>query len=228
MKALVSLRWAAAAWLATAAIVTLGASGCGSSTPSAHLRVLTPADGSSTSADRMTVRGTITPENAAVEVAGQSAQVNAGVFTTSVPLRPGSNQLDVVATVEGGTPVSTTVAVTREKLSTASTSATQQPQSAPSQLPASDSSPVASSSPASNASSADRSSPEGTDCGGGLHAGPNTTCPFAENVRAAYDEAPGAYVQAYSPVTNKSYSMDCTPVGAGVSCHGGNDATVSW
>jgi hypothetical protein len=69
-----------------------------------------------------------------------------------------------------------------------------------------------------------------TDCGGGLTAGPNTSCAFAENVQQAYSSAPGlvATVQAYSPVTGQTYSMSCAPAGAGVTCSGANDASVSW
>ena len=33
--------------------------------------------------------------------------------------------------------------------------------------------------------------PNGTDCGGGLTAGPATSCPFAVNVQAAWNNAPG-------------------------------------
>jgi hypothetical protein len=151
-----------------------------------------------------------------VQVAGQSAQVGSGVFTTSVPLQPGANQLDVVASAQGSAPVTTTIAVTRGGSSSTPAAASQRPQSTPSSSPASNSSPAAS------------SSPEGTDCGGGLHAGQGTSCAFAENVRNAYNEAPGAYFQVYSPTTNQTYSMDCTPVGAGVKCSGGNYAVVSW
>jgi hypothetical protein len=70
----------------------------------------------------------------------------------------------------------------------------------------------------------------GSDCGGGLHAGPNTSCPFAANVRDAYNEAPGARttVRVFSPVTNQTYTMTCTPAGAGVTCSGGNSASVAW
>jgi hypothetical protein len=70
----------------------------------------------------------------------------------------------------------------------------------------------------------------GTDCGGGLHAGPNTSCDFAQNVQEAYNEAPGesASVDVYSPVTGQTYTMDCSVAGAGVTCSGGNNASVSW
>lgn len=216
MNGLSPTRAAAVAWIATGVLVTLALSGCGSSSTSVHVQVLAPADGSSTSAERVTVRGTVTPDNATVQVAGQSAQVGSGVFTTSVPLQPGANQLDVVASAQGSAPVTTTIAVTRGGSSSTPAAASQRPQSTPSSSPASNSSPAAS------------SSPEGTDCGGELHAGQGTSCAFAENVRNAYNEAPGAYFQVYSPTTNQTYSMDCTPVGAGVKCSGGNYAVVSW
>jgi hypothetical protein len=35
-------------------------------------------------------------------------------------------------------------------------------------------------------------------------------------------------VQAYSLVTNQTYTMNCAPAGAGVSCSGANKASVSW
>jgi Glucodextranase, domain B len=222
MKGLSPIKAAAVAWIATGVLVTLAISGCGSSSTSVRVQVLAPADGSSTSAERVTVRGTVTPDNATVQVAGQSAQVGSGVFTTSVPLQPGANQLDVIASVQGGAPVTTTIAVTRGGSSSTPTTGSQQPKSTPSSAPASNSSPASNSPPAAS------SSPEGTDCGGGLHAGQGTSCAFAENVRTAYNEAPGAYFQVYSPTTNQTYSMDCTPVGAGVKCSGGNYAVVSW
>ena len=70
----------------------------------------------------------------------------------------------------------------------------------------------------------------GTDCGGGLHAGPNTSCPFAQNVRDAYNEAPGARasVRVFSPVTDQTYTMTCAPAGNGVTCSGANNASVTW
>lgn len=70
----------------------------------------------------------------------------------------------------------------------------------------------------------------GRDCGGGLYAGPNTSCDFALNTQAAYNNAPGATatVTVYSPVTGQTYMMNCTPAGNGVTCSGGNGASVSW
>lgn len=55
-----------------------------------------------------------------------------------------------------------------------------------------------------------------------------TSCPFAEEVRAAYDAA-GAHprqITATSPVTGKSYTMSCTASGQVVTCTGGTNAVV--
>jgi hypothetical protein len=70
----------------------------------------------------------------------------------------------------------------------------------------------------------------GRDCGGGLHTGPNTSCPFAQNVRDAYDAAPGttASVRVFSPVTRQTYTMSCAAAGSGVTCSGANNASVTW
>jgi hypothetical protein len=69
-----------------------------------------------------------------------------------------------------------------------------------------------------------------TDCGGGVIAGPNTSCSFAQNVRDAWLDAPGTTntVRVFSPVTNETYTMSCSPSGRGVSCSGANDASVTF
>lgn len=74
------------------------------------------------------------------------------------------------------------------------------------------------------------SPPSGVDCGGGLRAGPNTSCAFAANVRAAWQDAPGTTntMQVYSPTTGRSYTMNCAPAGSGTTCSGGNNASVSF
>ena len=83
---------------------------------------------------------------------------------------------------------------------------------------------------ATSGSPAPPSSSGGTDCGGGLHAGPNTSCPFAQNVRDAYNTAPGttASVRVFSPVTRQTYTMSCAVAGSGVTCSGANNASVTW
>ena len=69
--------------------------------------------------------------------------------------------------------------------------------------------------------------PSGTDCGGELTAGPETTCAFAENVRAEYEYEIGSgsgEVTAYSQANNEYYSMYCTA--APHECSGAISATV--
>ncbi len=59
-----------------------------------------------------------------------------------------------------------------------------------------------------------------------------TSCPFAEEVRRAYADATGdtpgatATVVAVSPVTGRSYPMNCTAAGKLVTCTGGENAVV--
>ncbi len=86
------------------------------------------------------------------------------------------------------------------------------------------------SSSSGNSGSATASAPHGTSCGGGVYAGPSTSCSFALNVRDAYEQAPGATasVRVYSPVTDQYYTMDCHPSGSGVTCSGGNNASVTF
>jgi serine/threonine protein kinase len=68
--------------------------------------------------------------------------------------------------------------------------------------------------------------PGTTGCGGGLSVGPNTSCPFAREVRSAYLASGGrSRVRAYSPTTGQSYRMSCTS-GSPHLCTGGNDAAV--
>lgn len=57
-----------------------------------------------------------------------------------------------------------------------------------------------------------------------------TTCPFARNVRAAYADsglngAAGA-VKADSPVTGRTYTMNCRPEAGVIICEGGTNALV--
>ena len=60
----------------------------------------------------------------------------------------------------------------------------------------------------------------GAQCGGGLSTGPDTSCPFAHNVREAYRASGDASsISAYSPVTGETYVMSCGP-GADVEVDG--------
>ena len=82
--------------------------------------------------------------------------------------------------------------------------------------------------PAPETTSAPESSgPSGTDCGGGVIAGPETSCGFALNVRSEYEyyigQGAGA-VEAYSEANDEVYSMYCTA--APHECSGAISATV--
>jgi hypothetical protein len=78
-------------------------------------------------------------------------------------------------------------------------------------------------------------------CGSGVDGvvdGTPTSCPFADNVRVAYFQSGGgSFVEAYSPVTERLYAMDCgnrnfvARFSNGTShpsvlCTGGNNAAV--
>jgi hypothetical protein len=66
----------------------------------------------------------------------------------------------------------------------------------------------------------------GTSAGNdGLTAGARTSCPFAENVRASYEQSGSGVLEVYSPTTEQTYRMYCTG-GATLVCTGGNGASV--
>ena len=89
-------------------------------------------------------------------------------------------------------------------------------------VPASAARPPAASAPVSPAAPAASGL---TSCGGGVYAGANTSCPFAQNVAANYVGSGPDY--AYSPVTGLSYIMSCTGSKPTV-CTGGNNALVQF
>lgn len=65
------------------------------------------------------------------------------------------------------------------------------------------------------------------NCGGGVAAGPNTSCAFALNTAKEWvDTSGGTTIQVYSPATKKSYTMNCSTGPAGTTCKGGNGAVV--
>jgi glucodextranase-like protein len=187
--------------LVAAVVVSLGTGGCGGSntdSSKATLQISAPQDGGTVRTDRVTVRGTVTPSDATVQILGQSAQVGNGVFTGSVPLHRGSNTIDIVASATGSAPVTTTITVSRlgpgtRKLKIRAKRAP--PLSGP------------------------------RNCGNGLTVGANTSCPFAENVREAYSASGSGILDVYSPTTGQTYRMYCTS-GSPHVCTGGNGASV--
>jgi hypothetical protein len=197
------------------AALAFAATGCGTAANHAtsppvpqdvRLMLTTPASAVRTSADRIAVRGTVSPANAIVQIQGRPAAVGNGVFTGTATVHRGKTTVDVVASAPGATPTATSIAITRPA-----------PRAQTKKAPAPSTrvvTPVVITAGATARNSA---------CGDSLVAGPNTTCPFAEKVRAAYHGA-GTLV-AYSPVTHRTYVMTCS-AGPAVACTGGNDASV--
>jgi hypothetical protein len=195
--------------LAVAAIGALVA-GCGSSPSgtagkSVSVRVTAPADGSKVNTDRVDVRGTVTPPDAGVQVVGQSAQVGNGVFTVSIPVHNGRNTIDVVASAPGTAPATTTITVTR----TGGIAARTKPRTGQPQITSGGAPALAGPS----------------NCGAGLTAGAHTSCQFAQNVQAAFNQTGSGVLDVFSPVTNQTYRMYCT-AGPTHVCTGGNNASV--
>jgi glucodextranase-like protein len=201
-----------------AGALILAITGCGATPPGtrtmepvaakaiAPVRVslLSPRGGTKTTADHVTVRGTVSPANAVVLVQGRPATVANGVFVATASVHRGRTRIDVIASARDATPASAAVAVTRPPLRPHLAQRAAAP------------TPV-------NVTVVDSGGP--TTCGDGLSAGPNTTCAFAANVRAAYeDHGPGTVI-AYSPVTLRTYAMSCSS-SATVVCMGGDNASV--
>jgi serine/threonine protein kinase len=78
-------------------------------------------------------------------------------------------------------------------------------------------------------------SPGTTACDQNISVNSVTTCPFAQNVFKSYaqnyqanGEQSNVTIPATSPVTGKSYNMDCGTDGTTVNCSGGNNAFVTF
>jgi hypothetical protein len=68
------------------------------------------------------------------------------------------------------------------------------------------------------------------DCGNGVWANSNTSCPFAQNVHEQWLADAGgssALIEAHSPETGQTYTMACVRAADNsVTCIGGNEAAV--
>ncbi len=125
------------------------ASGCGASaaktvssnTANAVAVVVTsPTSGSVIAADNVTIRGTVTPANAIVQIQGKPAAVGNGVFTGTAALHGGTTTIDVIGSAPGAAPDATKLAITRQSAKGQSRTVTTQtvtvPQTQPVQPPA--------------------------------------------------------------------------------------------
>lgn len=79
-----------------------------------RLSVDGPSDRATTLDGSVSVTGTVAPAGATVLVAGQAARVQAGMFWASVPIRPGTNVIDVLAGAPDASPAVAAVRVYRE------------------------------------------------------------------------------------------------------------------
>lgn len=88
--------------------------------PTEHVRleISAPADGATVRRGTADVRGSVSPRAASVTVLGRPALVNDGRFTVVVPLEPGINVIDVMATAPRRLPTMTALRVTRDILVT--------------------------------------------------------------------------------------------------------------
>jgi Glucodextranase, domain B len=195
----------------------LGFAGCGATTTTTtttggqvSVSVTSPTSGSVIAGTSVTVRGTVSPSNASVQVQGKPAAVGNGVFEGTAGLHGGKTTIDVIGAAAGNVPGSTNVIVVQQ--GNGSGGGKQQKKKASGATPG-----VAHAAPGESNNQ--------TACGGQLTVGPDTTCAFAQDVRAKYGEnGPGTY-EVYSPVTEKTYEMTCSH-GTPVVCTGGNNASV--
>ena len=82
--------------------------------PRVSLKLDVPSDGGSVRAETVVVRGTVTPADAAVRVAGKDTEVQGGEFSAEVRLVPGGNVIDVSASAPGRRPATDAVRVERD------------------------------------------------------------------------------------------------------------------
>jgi hypothetical protein len=215
------------AWtVAIVAALGLAVAGCGSTTSTTtstvgagavSVVVVAPTSGSVIAASNVTVRGTVDPANATVQIQGQPAAVGNGVFTGTAALHPGKTTIDVIGSAPGMTPGSTSLTITQQSGGSSGGSSHHGSSGGGGATPG-----VA----AERGGSSEESSSQ-TSCGGDLSVGPNTTCLFAESVQSAYRSSGGSStVEAYSAVTHKTYEMTCVTSTTTVKCTGGIGAAV--
>ena len=174
---------------------------------SVTVAVTSPTSNSVIASDQVTVRGTVTPVNALVQIQGRPAVVGNGVFIGTATLHGGKTTIDVVGSAPSATPGSTSIVIARQ--SGGQPGGTVR---------------IVQAAPAPTSPGVENYAGQ-TSCGGDLSVGPNTSCAFAEAVRSAYASSGPGTVIAYSPVTNRTYAMSCS-AGSYVVCTGGNNASV--
>jgi hypothetical protein len=104
-----------------AAVCLVAAAGCGGDDERAQrtlvpveLDVTAPANTAVVQSETVVVRGSVEPAGASVRVLGKPAAVSDGRFRIEVPLQPGANVIDVMASARGRAAAMTALRVTRE------------------------------------------------------------------------------------------------------------------
>ena len=80
------------------------------------LTIQQPGDTATVESGTIDVRGTVEPATAQVRVLGRPASVSGGSFSIQVPLEPGANVVDVIASAPRRAPMLTAFRITREVL----------------------------------------------------------------------------------------------------------------
>ncbi len=112
----------AAILIGVLAVVLLG--GCGGDDPApallspVRLAITAPSDGAVVRGGTVDVRGRVAPAVSQVTVLGRPALVTSGRFSAVVPLAPGANVVDVIATAPRRKPALAALRVTRDVLVT--------------------------------------------------------------------------------------------------------------
>ncbi len=83
-------------------------------TPRVSLKLTAPDDRALDRAEQVEVRGTVSPADSTVTVAGEDAKVDGGEFSAEVELNPGQNIIDVSASSPGRRPATDAVRITRD------------------------------------------------------------------------------------------------------------------
>jgi len=83
-------------------------------TPKVTIKLTAPDDAGLLRAESVEVRGSVSPADATVRVAGEEADVAGGEFRAEVPLHPGNNVIDISASSPGRRPATDAVRVTRD------------------------------------------------------------------------------------------------------------------
>lgn len=112
-------RWPARACGLVLPLLLAGwASGCGDGPAErpVRLEITAPADAAVVPDGSVEVRGLVHPRGARVLVLGRPVRVARGEFRTVVPLRAGSNLIDVGASARGAAPAWDALRITREVL----------------------------------------------------------------------------------------------------------------